>query len=263
MSKSTLTPLNPGTPFQTWLRNQKPYRKHVYAIVIHHTWRPRARDYAGVSTIASIRDYHMSARGWSDIGANAYACPDGKIVTARPLDRSNWAHTLVSLPWSRVDAQAKDICQGDKLWFNHYAFGIETVGDFTSESIADGTKALISLRTSIAAAADVCKVFDIPINNIFFHRDVADKDCPGQQLTRVGFRDAVKRVMDGDMPGLGLEIVRDGNIIECNVRTVEGQAVANVRPLLEGLGYVVAYRVLSNGAERIYVKDQEESNGTN
>lgn len=259
MSKSTLTPLNPGTPFKTWLRNQRPAHGSVQAVMIHHTWRPRARDYVGVKTIESIRNYHMKERGWSDIGANAYACPDGTIVTGRPLDVGNWAHGLVSLAWSEVDAQAKNISYGDRGWFNQYAFGIETVADFTSESLATGSPASISLQTAMKAAADVCEVFSISTSNIFFHRDVADKDCPGQQLNRSVFRDAVKSLLSGGEAGLDFEIVYKGSKIECGLRRVNGIAIAEVRPLLESLGYKVYYRTLVDGSVRIYVKDDEDA----
>lgn len=75
-------------------------RRHVAAVVIgrsltglimHHT-ATRARAYRGQATVAAIRRYHMTARGWSDIGYHYLVAPDGVVWVGRPL-RLMGAHT--------------------------------------------------------------------------------------------------------------------------------------------------------------------------
>ena len=119
MSRSTLESLRPTEDsLGKWLA--RPGYREVLATVLHHTFSPTAASYAGRNTIVGIRKYHMQQRGWSDIGANAYACPDGQVFTGRPLDEDNWAHAYVSR--EKPEKEAWALCGHDRDWYNKHGF---------------------------------------------------------------------------------------------------------------------------------------------
>jgi hypothetical protein len=175
-----------------WLLRQRPSHT-VRALVLHHTWSPTAAQYHGRSTLEGIRRYHMEQRGWSEIGANLYATPDMTVWTARPLESSNWAHAVISR--AGVETEASAISGGDSLWFNHHALGLETIANFDTESLTQGSSA-VSLVCALRVMAVVLQTYNLRPERIFFHRDVADKSCPGSQLTRWRIREEVVRYMD-------------------------------------------------------------------
>jgi len=224
---------------EAWLRSFG-IGDRVQAIVVHHTWSPTAAQYQGRSTIEGIRRYHMQERGWSDIGANLYACPDGMVITGRPLDASNWAHAQVSL--SKPEAEAKAIAGGNAGWFNKYAVGIETVANFDSEPPDAGLSG-VSYRVMLDCCATICRVFALdPVKRIFFHRDVADKTCPGRLLKRATVREAVAGLLgDGGSGALG--IVRLGGpggdmLIPCRpvLDRTAGRIWVDLRAFVEAVG---------------------------
>lgn len=195
MANSSLVQLAPTLQeFGYWLRSQTPGHGSVRATMLHHTWSPTAAQYKGRSTIVGIRSYHMETRGWSDIGANAYATPQGTVVTGRPLSASNWSHALVSR--ARPEAEAAALAGSNKLWFNHYAFGLETVANFDSEPIDRGPSG-VSYETALRVLTVVHTVYKLPASRLFFHRDVADKSCPGRQLDRATVRAELDRRLRG------------------------------------------------------------------
>jgi hypothetical protein len=167
----------------------------VQATVLHHTWSPTAAQYRGRETIVGIRRFHMApasqgGRGFSDIAANAYACPDGTVVTGRPLSTSNWAHALISR--SDVEAEARALAAGDKQFFNSYGFGLETVANFDEEDPFGSGPARQSFLCALAVLSLVHRTWNLSANRLFFHRDVADKSCPGTKL----YRPTVRRLLE-------------------------------------------------------------------
>ena len=234
MSKSTLSQLDPRAGLEDWLRSFG-VGPRVQAIVIHHTWSPTAAQYKGRSTIEGIRRYHIRERGWSDIGANLYACPDGTVITGRPLDAPNWAHAQVSL--SRPEAEAKALSGGDAGWFNRHAVGIETVANFDVEPPDSGPSGA-AYQVMLQACAAICRVFSLdPRRHIFFHRDVAAKSCPGTGLNRATVRAQVAALLEAE----GIGVVRLGGpggtaLIPCNPTLSNGRVWVDLRPFVEGVG---------------------------
>jgi hypothetical protein len=254
MSKSTLTVLQPTMEsFGAWLRAQTPGHGTVKATVLHHTWSPSAEQYQGRATIEAIRRYHIEERGWSDIGANAYACPDGTVVTGRPLSAANWAHAQVSL--SRPEAEAKALAGGDAGWFNKYAFGLETVANFDAEDPRAGTAGR-SYETALRVLEIVHRVYGLPAERLFFHRDVADKSCPGRKLDRAQVRaDLARRLARGGYEGL--QVVREpgGVVVPCEVAMEGDRLRCNLRELAEALGWDVHAEHLAERG-RVYLKQR-------
>jgi hypothetical protein len=141
-----------------------------------------------------IRRYHMEARGYSDIAANFYVGPDGFVWTARPLTRDNWAHALVSKPWSEVHEDAVAYCHGDEQALNSAAVGIEIVGNYDTEDPATGA----SMQLALDVFAAMHDLWEIPLNRLLFHRMVADKSCPGGRVPLDWFRTEVAERMGVD-----------------------------------------------------------------
>jgi len=177
----------------------------------------------------------MKERGWSDIGANLYACPDGTVITGRPLDVSNWAHAQISL--RRPEAEAKAIAGGNVGWFNRHAIGIETVADFDSEPL-DAGRSGVSYRVMLECCAAICRIFSLdPAKRVFFHRDVADKSCPGRLLNRQTVRDQVSALLEEE----GIGVVRIGGpggtaLIPCNPTLSSGRIWVDLRAFVEAVG---------------------------
>ena len=249
MAKSTLTQMAPTMEeFGAWLRSQTPGHGKVLATVLHHTWDPTAAKYKGLASIQAIRNYHKTARGWGDIGANAYACPDGTVFTGRPLSAENWAHALVRrtednkrYDWPKVEAEARALAGGNGLWFNQYAFGLETVANFDSEPTDTGSSGM-ALETALRVLTVVHTVYGLPASRLFFHRDVADKSCPGRKLDRARVRADLARRLGGGSPDSALGIVRLGGpggdqLLPCNPnRPTGGPVWVGLRGFVEGIG---------------------------
>ena len=165
---------------EDYLPRQRPARS-IRATVLHHTYRPRAQDYRGLQTIERIRDYHVHSRGWRDIAANAYAAPNRKVYNARPLSATNYAHAYISKAWNQVPDDVRALAHPDRQFFNHYAFGIETIGDFDVQSISPIPPAL---DTALRVLAAVHTLYNLPPDRLFLHRDLAHKSCPGRRISR-------------------------------------------------------------------------------
>ena len=188
MPDSTLTPLTVDE-FREYIKVVPLPRGLPTATCAHHTWKPTTADWQGRATMEGIRRYHMGTRGWSDIGANFYVGPDRLVWTARPLTASNWAHALVSLPWSEVHAMARAFAGWDEQALNRRAVGVEIIGNYDLEDPRESP----AMETAFEVFAAMHEQWGIPLDNLFFHRMVADKTCPG---SRVGHNWFVQEVRD-------------------------------------------------------------------
>jgi len=217
-----------------YLPAQRP-RRSIKATFLHHTWRPRREDYHGAGTIEGIRDYHVNSRGWSDIGTNAYAAPDGTVYNGRPLSWSNYCHALRKKPWADCPADYREIATTATSWPNHYAFGIETIGNFDDEDPA----ASLAMNTALAVLAAVHRLYNLPPERLFLHRDVAYKTCPGSRVTRAWARAEVARRL-GQAHDLRVILLPEETEIECNPALEGNTTRCDLRGVLEGVGYVVS-----------------------
>ncbi len=214
--------------FGRWLQT-KDFRQ-PRATVLHHTWSPNAAQYRGRDTIVGIQSYHMGTRHFSTIAANAYACPDGTVVTGRELSYGNWAHALVSR--DDVEAEARAVAGGDAQWFNSHAFGLETVANFDSESPAGVGPAAHSYETALRVLTVVHRMFDIPASRLFFHRDVANKSCPGLHLQRSAVRAELARRL---AQSYDIEVVFGASVVDCDPQWVGDHITVLARPVLAAI----------------------------
>jgi len=185
--------------------------RRITEVIVHHTWRPRAVEYRGIDTVAGIRRYHMQVRGWSDNGYHFIVGPPGDIFRCRPLERSG----------------------GHCLNHNARSVGICHIGDFDVEE----PTAYAGYQVGINAVAALCKRFNLSENDVYFHRDFADKSCPGRKFDRTQYRLAVKKAMNSD--SLKVVLLPSSEVIDCNPAIENGTARVDLRAVAEALGYEV------------------------
>ena len=123
-------------------------------LVIHHTWRPTKDSWAGERTIGGLKRYY-EAKGWS-AGPHLFIAEDG-IWLFSPM-RSDGIHA------------------GS---LNHRSIGMEVVGDYDAEVWSGMTK-----TNALGAISTLIKGLGIVQSDIYFHRDVAQKSCPGWAITK-------------------------------------------------------------------------------
>lgn len=140
-----------------WLRKQ-PCARKIDEIILHHTWRPTAREYKGEQTVKAIYDFHVKNQGWSDIGYHFLIAPDGAIWAGRPIENAG-AHTRGR---------------------NAHSVGVCLIGNFDEEELT--ARQRTSLIVTLSALLQRFKLTPQEIN---FHRDYAPyKSCPGMKLDK-------------------------------------------------------------------------------
>lgn len=227
--------------------------RHPKATVLHHCYRPNAAQYRGLSTIQGVQRTHMAGAFPSGIAANCYCGCDGAIFNGRPLSWSNWAHAYVERAWSDCYDAARIVAGGDRMWFNHYGFGVETVGDFDAE---DPTTSR-AMATSLDVIALVHKLYSIPVERCFLHRDVADKTCPGKRVTRDWVHSQLRARLTGDIGGaLKVVLLPGSTVIDCHPDIEQDTARCDLRPVADALGYEVIADHLST-QRKIYLRGRD------
>ena len=127
--------------------------RKIKRIVIHHS---AGRDRPKVDFF-SIRDWHVSGRGWSDCGYHLVV----EEAEGRPL-------TVLGRPLSRMGAHAKGA--------NKDSIGICLVG---IEDFSPGV-----MRQLGSLVDQMREVFRVQRSQVFGHREVGTTatDCPGRKL---------------------------------------------------------------------------------
>ncbi len=123
-------------------------------LVIHHTWKPTRADWAGQRSINGLKAYY-EGKGWG-AGPHLFVADDGI-----------WLFTPMR----------KDGIHAGTL--NPRSIGIEVVGDYDHEVWSGQTKV-----NALGAIKTLMERLGIPQAQIFFHRDVSPKTCPGSAITK-------------------------------------------------------------------------------
>ncbi len=134
--------------FETWI-NQLWVGRSLILIQQHHTWNPSYKDFTGNNHFAQqlgMKNYHISANGWADIGQHFTTFPDGTILTGRTLEKT---------PACLKGANLNGICIEH---FGNFDRGGDTMNDAHRNTI-------------IGMTAILCKRFNIPVNSqkIVYH----------------------------------------------------------------------------------------------
>lgn len=187
--------------FVDYLEAAKQKGAVLKATFLHHTWKPTAADYRGLSTILGIRKAHL-ARDFSDIACHAYAAPDGTVFNARPPSTNNCACQYPAKSASEWPAELRAISGSDKSWPNQFGFSMETVGNFDEEDPAQSR----AMATSLDVLAAVHRIWQIPVERCFFHRDVSSKSCPGSRVTKAWVHSELRKRLEGEtMPEVDVD----------------------------------------------------------
>jgi hypothetical protein len=140
--------------FETYIKDYNFGTKPADKLVIHHTWRPTSDSWAGERTIQGLKNYY-EGKGWS-AGPHLFIAEDG-IWLFSPM-RENGIHA------------------GQ---LNDRSVGIEVVGDYDNQKWPERTK-----YYTLGAIKALMARLNITNQNIFFHRDVSAKSCPGWAITK-------------------------------------------------------------------------------
>jgi len=123
-------------------------------LVVHHTWRPTVEGWAGQRTIDGLKRYY-EGKGWT-AGPHLFVAEDG-IWLFSPM-RYNGIHATSLNPQS---------------------IGIEVVGDYDQKRWEGNTK-----YNALAVLKILKDHLHIANEQLFFHRDVSSKSCPGWAITK-------------------------------------------------------------------------------
>lgn len=123
-------------------------------LVIHHTWRPTRESWQDERSILGLKRYYED-KGWQ-VGPHLFIDEDG-IWLFTPM-RKNGIHAGSLNPRS---------------------IGIEVVGDYNVEKWSGHTKI-----NTLGAIKVLMERLNLTENEIFFHRDVSPKSCPGWAITK-------------------------------------------------------------------------------
>lgn len=229
--------------------------ERIKAVMLHHTWVPNTAQDKGLTTVQGVQRAHMNAGAQDGILANWYSSNDGMLYNGRPLYYANWAHAakLTSHPWDKVDSALRKLMDGDRMWCNHHCLGIETIGNF--ETGRDNPKTSRSMALSLDLIAAVLKFRDLPVERVFFHRDVDPKTCPGTAVSKAWVRDQLRDRLAGGNIGGALKVVRlpGSQVIDCRPEVEAGVTRCDLRPLSEALGYEVIADHLST-QRKLYLR---------
>ena len=203
--------------FEQYLSNLRMPRE-IEEVIVHHTEEPTAAQYRGVATIQGVRRYHMEVRGWSDNGYHIMIGPNADIWLCRPLERSG----------------------GHTLGHNAHSVGLSHVANFDTED-PRGYGGMVTGQRVVAA---VLKRFGLGVEVVHFHREFADKTCPGMKLDLTTYRKGVEQVSYKDVQ---IVVEPGGKVIACRGR-VEGDVTrVDLRSLAEALGMQVEDRIRGEG----------------
>lgn len=135
-----------------------PWTRRISEVHLHHTWRPRQRDYSGRATIEGMWRHHTRVNGWSDIAQHVSVAPDGTIWLGRNF---NWAPA--SAAGFNGNRQAGP-------------FMIEMIGDFDV-----GHEALTAEQraSTLTVIKSVQQRFGLSAEQLRFHSEMSAKTCPG------------------------------------------------------------------------------------
>ena len=158
--------------FEDLLKENKDKFRQIWQIHIHHSQKPDYSDFNGhnhIDLYYQIKNWHVKHNGWSDIGYHFLVFPDGHILKGRSL--------------LRTPASIKG--------HNRGAVAICMIGNF---DIDDITKE--QYRNTIILTAEVKKMYDVPLDKIYFHRDWNNhKTCPGLKIQKHLFIEDLKKEM--------------------------------------------------------------------
>lgn len=150
------------------------FKRKITSFDVHHTWKPRRRDFAGLKSIEAMDRHHRIERGFSDIAQHISLDPQGFIWTGRS--------------WNAPPASALGFNGNSKAG----PFMMEMIGDFDKgKEPFDGVQAENAYRI----VAIILRHFNLGTQAIRFHNEMSSKSCPGTSIDKTAFIKRVKEAM--------------------------------------------------------------------
>lgn len=199
---------------------------------LHHTWSPTSAQYRGLSTVQAIQRYHVQERGFSDIGYGFLVAPDGTCFNGRPMN----------VMGAHVKGHNQDI-------------GVACIANFDTEDPWQW-RGMGQLRACVNI---LLGRMGVGPEAVFFHRDAADKSCPGTRLDRAAFRSYLTQqplgppLVDAAHPRVVL--LPGSELVDCHAVVEGGVTRCDLRPLAEALGFVVVAEHLATDG-KLYLRGE-------
>lgn len=136
------------------------YAPHAPGLLtMHHTaGRRPASDEEAAAEMRFIQDYHMSGRGWMDVGYQFVVSPTGQVFEGRP-EGAIGAHVL---------------------GHNTGNLGVSFMGNHHPPVSDEPSGAALEAFTAVGRR--LVSDYRIPAERIAAHRDLGSSDCPGDIL---------------------------------------------------------------------------------
>lgn len=190
--------------FLKWLSNQQ--NAKIIEVHVHHTYEPSHNDFNG-SNHRQLQDnmkhYHVNKRGFSDIAQHITIFPDGKIVTGRNV---NTAPASAS-GYNDADSDGQ------------HPFMFEMLGNFDK-----GHDNLTG--SQLQSVIDVTRYYYGKCAKIRFHREMANKSCPGTGVGKTWFVNLIKK-------GINIENTRYSRILKLKKPLMCGNDIRKVQKRLK------------------------------
>jgi len=116
----------------------------------------------------NVMDRYHRIKGWKGIGYHFVVMPDGLIFIGRSLNEIG-AHTFSQ---------------------NEKAIGVCLLGNFDEENVSEPQ--WVTMKFLLAF---LLHRFNLQPNDIYFHRQFADKTCPGMRLELGDIRQVVTKTL--------------------------------------------------------------------
>lgn len=145
----------------------------INKIIVHHSATPDQK----VLDLAAIRRYHMSQRGWLDIGY--HFCIENLKTSGGGVETV----AVVGRPLSIKGAHARG--------HNHDSIGICVIGNYNIDFVPEK-----HFEQAAKLCASLCIVFGLTANNVYGHRDFASTDCPGKLFDIERLRGRIYRLIE-------------------------------------------------------------------
>lgn len=214
-------------------------RKYKYSQV-HHTYQPDHADFNGKNHLAlqqGMRNYHVNTRGWDDIGQHVTLMPDGLFVTGRDFDKD-----LIDF----------DDTPAGIVGYNKGAFMVEMLGNFDlGHDKLQGAQleSMLKLQHFLVTQCGA---------EILFHREKANKSCPGTGIDKGWFIQQVAnygRIPAPQVAGVNESTPQPSNVVQKNGTVIVTADNLNLRKG-PGTNYPVI-RQLNRGDEFLFYAIQD------
>lgn len=152
------------------------FQKNPSKIVVHHTWSPSLEQWNGESTLYNIKKFYEREYGWP---AGPHLFIADKIWEFTEMSRVGIHAGKLNATWQKGDKIRTGYDKPRKYQLKDYSIGIEVVGNYDKKK----WEGLVR-KNSLYAILGIMIRYDIDYSDIYFHRDVSSKTCPGLAITK-------------------------------------------------------------------------------